>query len=105
MKTVPIQAFSDQMPVNHRSLVKHLNKGLLKENNQLIIPAGETAPVSFTSEKDEVWYCLHGKGILQFENSDSHMLVPNATIIISKNRTYAFINKAQEPLELIALKS
>jgi mannose-6-phosphate isomerase-like protein (cupin superfamily) len=105
LKTAPTQAFEDEIPLNHRSLIKHLNKGLNKEAKQLIIPVGETTPASFTSKKDEVWYCLHGKGILQFDNSDSHQLIPNATISIAKNKTYSFINKAQEPLELIALKN
>ncbi len=96
---------SDELPVKYLALVKHLKTGLGKDSRQLIIPAGEKAPVSFTAEKDETWYCLNGKGFLLFDNTDSHALSPNSMITIKKNKNYSFVNKTKEPLELMVLKN
>jgi mannose-6-phosphate isomerase-like protein (cupin superfamily) len=96
---------SDELPAKHQALVTYLKKGISKNTRQLTIAAGETSPVSFTSEKEETWYCLNGKGLLQVDDAGAHVLIPNALITIAKNKNYSFINKLQEPLELVVFKN
>jgi mannose-6-phosphate isomerase-like protein (cupin superfamily) len=104
-KTAPVPDLSDQLPAKHQELVTQLKKGIHKNNKQLTIPGGKDKRIFFTSEKEETWYCLNGKGVLQYENADMHLLIPNATITIPKNKTYSFINKLQEPLELVVFNN
>jgi mannose-6-phosphate isomerase-like protein (cupin superfamily) len=101
---VPAIALTDELDTAHVPLVRHLKKGLNKSVYQLTIPSGKPDRKYYTAEKEEYWYCLKGKGLLHFENEGSHMLIPNGTIVIEKDKRYSFINKLQEPLELVVLK-
>lgn len=96
---------SSQLEAKYQPFVSQLKKGINKSIQQLTVHANETQPASFTADAEEIWYCLNGKGILQFDNSNTHILLPNTTITIAKDKTYTFMNKVKEPLELLVLKN
>ncbi|RYY66497.1 MAG: hypothetical protein EOO13_15720 [Chitinophagaceae bacterium] len=92
----------------HKKLLDYLFKGWSQQPKGVRINAGEFSGTFFTSNKNEYWYCLSGKGSMNIKTDGElspHFLQPNAILPLTKGIDFSFTNKQNEPLELIVISS
>lgn len=92
----------------HRQLISFLTKGFKYKLKLITVNRGERQNDIFITDKNDVWYCLHGNGILNVGTGSELVktrLIPNAIIPIAKGRNFSFINDRKESIEILVLES
>ncbi len=92
----------------HKKIMDFLMKGINQEPMQVSINPNELQNITFEQDTNQIWYCIEGRGMIQKNGNEGQneiFLIPNSIIPVSRESSYLFINKRNEPIEFLVINN
>ncbi len=90
----------------HGDVISFVTRGFNKNFRRVTVLAGESGGLN--ADRDEFWYCLAGVGMLNVgfgRETAGSKVIPNAIFPVAKDSRISFVNKGEEPLEMLVLEN